>query len=312
MHPAAAIPTAVDPHVFLIGRPPVSEYLGYLAAQTLEGRTADKGALMDAWRSANDHIQELEKAEAGYADDAVVAALPQELEVLGQERLANPVVQRTYALAPVEIGMVELDQLVVFQKHINLAFADELQQLIAGASDETGIMKIALPLEERYDPPTSYGQIADAAWVFKSLSNDLRVLGAEVLQPEQIVGSNASGMPAAVLAISVGYGINFLSALQIEGRLVLNNGSHRAYALRQAGYTHAPCLVQKVSRREELDVLVGNGHPLLADSDAFLKASRPPLFKDYFDERLQMQVHVPRTVRQLQLGFSLGAADLPV
>jgi hypothetical protein len=49
----------------------------------------------------------------------------------------------------------------------------------------------------------------------------------------------------------------------------------------------------------------------LANTDEFLKAPRPPLFKDYFDERLRMEVQVPRTLRQLQLGFSLGAADLP-
>ena len=52
-----------------------------------------------------------------------------------------------------------------------------------------------------------------------------------------------------------------------------------ANALREAGYTHVPCLVQTVSRREELNVLVGPGHPLTVNTDEFLKAPRPPLLR---------------------------------
>src|SRR2546430_11202463 len=37
--------------------------------------------------------------------------------------------------------------------------------------------------------------------------------------------------------------------------LILNNGSHRAYALRELGITRVPCIVQHVSCREELNVL---------------------------------------------------------
>jgi hypothetical protein len=43
----------------------------------------------------------------------------------------------------------------------------------------------------------------------------------------------------------------------------------------------------------------------------FLTHPRPPLLKDYFDERLHAVVHVPRRYRQVQLGFNAGQADLP-
>jgi len=41
-------------------------------------------------------------------------------------------------------------------------------------------------------------------------------------------------------------------------RLILNNGSHRAFTLRQMGVTHVPCIVQHVSSRDELEVVASS------------------------------------------------------
>jgi hypothetical protein len=57
-------------------------------------------------------------------------------------------------------------------------------------------------------------------------------------------GLDFAGVPKYVVAIAVGYGANFLAAAHVEGRLILWNGSHRAYALRAAGHTHVPCLIK--------------------------------------------------------------------
>ena len=307
---SSAVQVEADPHVFLTGHPPVDEFIGYLKRQTLEGRAGDVRALMDAWRAGNDHFRSLEAEEAGYADVNANTPLPDELKLFAEHVIADPVVQRGFALAPIEIAMVELDRLVVFQKHINLAFVDELLAQLGEDADSKSVFGFALPYEQRNDPPVADGQLADGSWIFKSVSSDFRILGAELVEPEQVIGLNSTGVPSKVIAVSVGYGSNYLSALSVEGRLVLNNGSHRAYALRAAGHKYVPCLVQHVSRREELRVLINDGNPLLARTDEFLQNKRPPLFKDYFDEKLRMIVHVPRTIRQVQLGFTGGAADL--
>ena len=72
-----------------------------------------------------------------------------------------------------------------------------------------------------------------------------------LLNPAQILGHQAFGPVARVLGLPVGYGSNFLNIIEAEGRLLLHNGYHRAYALREAGLTHAACIVQSVSRRDE-------------------------------------------------------------
>jgi hypothetical protein len=303
--------TEPNPHVLLVGHPPVTEFLGYVTTQTVDGRTRDESALMDAWRRANDHLLALAEAEAGYADGLEFGDMPEELAPLAARVLADPVTRRDYALAPVSIEWIELDRLVVQQKHINLAFADALLAEIGESPSATRIFEFALPSDNRRDPPVQVGRIGEAAWIFKSVSNDFRILDAELLDPDQVTGYDSSGVPAVIVALSLGYGSNYLSALSVGGRLVLQNGSHRAYALRAAGQTHAPCLVQHISRHEELRAIVGDGHPLTTPGENLLTTGRPPLFKDYFDEQLRMIVNVPASLRQIQVGFNLNVTDQP-
>jgi hypothetical protein len=299
-----------NPHVLLLGHPPLTEYLGYVRTQTVDGG-GDEAALMDAWRRGNDHLLALAETEAGYADGIEFGNMPAELAPLVDRALADPVMRRDYALAPVSIEWIELDRLVVHQKAINLAFVDELVAEIGDSPSAERIFEFALPYEKRHDPPIQVGRIGEVAWNFKSVSNDFRILDAELLEPAQVTGSTAAGVPSVIVALSLGYGSNYLSALSVGRRLVLHNGSHRAYALRAAGHTHAPCLVQHVTRHEELRAIVGDGHPLTAPGENILTTSRPPLFKDYFDEELRMIVSVPASVRQVQVGFSLNVTDQP-
>jgi len=298
-------------HVLLVGHPPVTEFLGFVTTQTVEGRGGDDGALMDAWRRANDHLLELAETEAGYADGVEFGEMPAELAPLAAKALADPVMRRDYSLAPVSVEWIELDRLVVHQKHVNLSFAEELLGEIGESPTPARIFEFALPYAERRDPPIHGGPIGEASWRFTSVSNDFRVLSAELLEPEQVSGLKPAGVPSVFVALRLGYGSNYLSALSVGNRLVLQNGSHRAYALRAAGQTHVPCLVQHISRHEELRAIVGDGHPMMSPSDSILTAKRPPLFKDYFDEQLRMIVNVPSSVRQVQVGFTLNVTDLP-
>jgi hypothetical protein len=299
-----------NPHVLLVGHRPVAEFLDLVSAETLETHGGEDGALMNAWRRGNDHLLTLTETEAGYADGVELGDVPEELAPLVPRALADPVMRRDYDLAPVSIAWIELDRLVVHQPHINLAYAEELRAELGDASPAR-VFEFALPYDKRRDPPVEVERIGEAAWIFTSPSNDLRILDAEILEPEQVTGFDGVGAPSKIVALTVGYGSNYLSALSIGTRLVLFNGSHRAYALRAAGHTHAPCLVQHASNHEELRAIVGDDHPLMAEEDNVLTAARPPLFKDYFDEKLRLIVSAPALVRQVHVGFSLDVTDLP-
>jgi len=302
---------AADPHVFLVGRPPLGEFLGFVTAQTVGGAAADIRELSDQWRAANDHVETLQQSEAGYADDPPVSPLPESLADLGRETIEDSVVQRTFAIVPIEVGIVELDRLVVWQKKINLSHVGTLQARLRQVPSEEEIYRLCLPSPAaRFDPPTQAQPLGPNAFGFVSPSNDFRVLGTALVDPSTMSDLPITGMATSVVAVAVGYGANLLAAIRANGRLVLNNGSHRAYALRDAGVTHAPCLIQNVTRRDELAVIASGDFE--ANPDAYLSAPRPPVLRDYFDERLRMIAPVPRLARQLRVVFNQEALDVPI
>ena len=311
MNTAAVSPVqaaTADEHVFLIGRPPISEYLNFVTEQAVDGRNADRRALVDSWRSANDHVLALESSEGGIADDVQIGELDPSVVRLRDLVLSDPLVHRSFALTPVDVGLVELDRLVVHQKFINLAHVQRLASRVHTAETAEGIFKLCLPIADRVDPPTGFGG-GPGGWTFKSQSNDFRVLGASVLDPADVHDFDVGGVPTHIVAVAVGYGANYVSAVHAEGRLLLWNGSHRAYALREAGHTHVPCLIQEVSRRDEIE---GMGVQAVTDNlETFLEAPRPPILRDYFDERLRLVARVQPTVRQVQIGINAAAVDLP-
>ncbi len=73
--------------------------------------------------------------------------------------------------------------------------------------------------------------------MFISPSNDIRFLEPVLLRTDQITGYQPRGVVAGVVGLMVGFTPNCLSVISVENRLILNNGSHRASALREIGIT---------------------------------------------------------------------------
>jgi hypothetical protein len=306
---STAAPPVVDQHVFLIGRPPISEFLSYVRNLAVNARTRDEGELMEEWRVANDRVRELETAEAGIADDPPVQLLPEAMRPLADAVLADPQFKQAFRLVRHEIVMVELDRMVVFQKHINLMHVDAIRKRLPERElTPEELFDLCIPL----DVPTVPVRIAKTApnsFTFVSPSRDFRYVEPVLLDPSQVSGYDRMGPVTAILGIVVGYGSNYLNAIHAEGRLVLTNGSHRAYALREHGITHVPCIVQDVTRAEELEMVGADEvrhHP-----DRYLQTPRPPMLKDYFDDRLRKILHVARKHRMITLTFGVDVSDIP-
>jgi hypothetical protein len=298
----------LDDHVLLVGRPPVGEYLGFIKTLGVEGETANLGQLTAEWRAANDHVRELERREGGWADNPPIALVPASFEPLKRRILEDPMFQRCFQFVPTEIGIVELDRLVVFQKHINLAYVRELKRKLGEKPTPEAVFQVSLPFDHPH-PPVKMRQTAQNAYTFISPSDDFRLLEATLLKPHQITEYSPHGPMVAVVGLVMGYGSNFLNAIHAENRLILNNGSHRAFALRDLGITHVPCIIQRVSRRDELE-LVGSAD-VQQNPDRYLKAARPPVLKDYFDPALRKIIPVVRKHRMARISFGYEQGDIP-
>ena len=142
-----------------------------------------------------------------------------------------------------------------------------------------------------------------------SPSDDMRFLGSMSLEPENITDYPPPGNLAGVVGLAVGFGSNFLNAIYAEKRLILNNGSHRAYALRDLGIARVPCIVQHISSRDELSVLASTA---ITDAPNFyLQDPRPMMLKDYFDPRLRKVMPVHRRLRQVTVKFDVDVTFAP-
>ena len=117
------------------------------------------------------------------------------------------------------------------------------------------------------------------------------------------------GNLVGVAGVSVGFGSNFMNAIYAEQRLILNNGSHRAFTLRQMGVTHVPCIVQHVASRDELEVVASSS--VRRNPDLYLKHARPPMLKDYFHPQLRMDLPVHRRLRQVTVRIEVEEDFVP-
>ncbi len=301
-------PCAVDDHVFLIGRPPVSDLIGFIRTMAVDGQSREQGSLVDEWRAANDHLRRLESKEAGLADHPVNAALPPELTEHRLRLLNDSIFQRAFQSIPSDVYLVDLDRLVVFQKHIDLTHTRKLQARLPEKPSLEELFDFCLPMTREH-PPVRLMQTAPNSYTFVSPSNDFRFLQMDVADWDEAHEYQGIGSTTNALTMMFGYGSNFLNAISLEGRLILGNGSHRAYALRERGIRYVPCVVQNLSRREELELAASVD--VQQRPDLYLRAKRPPMLKDYFDPALRMIVPVARKHRLIKVSFGIETFDVP-
>lgn len=293
---------AIEEQVWLLGQPTLEDYLDYVRRVVDGGADLDRRALVDAWRDANDHYHDLETDEAGIADSAERLSLPEAMTSLADELSRTASFQRTFDRLPTTFAMVELDKIVVSQRRVNLPFVEAQRARLDPKPGPEGLFRFCQPLERR-DPPVTVRRLGGQRFTFVSDSNDLRFLDAALLRPDQIGGYDSSGPIAAVVGLVVGYGSNFLSVIRSDDRMVLHNGYHRACALRAAGFTHAPAVVQTVTRRDELAIVAAD--PVVEDPAFYFRAKRPPVLKDFFDPRIRTVLRAKRLEKLVEVSFEI-------
>jgi hypothetical protein len=298
----------VEENLYLIGRPTLKQFLRFVKSHAV--RPPDEGTLTDEWEAAFDFIRTLEKEEAGAADNPPITKLDvnSKNEALLTEFLKDPMVQNGFNTLPSEVAFVELDRLVVYQHHIDLTYTRLLERELGPSPSEEQIFRTAL-MHDHPRPAVKWSRAHGNRFVFMCPSNDMRFLGTMSLKASNIADYAPPGDLAGVIGLAVGFGSNFLNAIYAENRLILTNGSHRAYALRKLGVTHVPCIVQHVSLREKLEVVAAS--EVCDNPDYYLKNPRPSMFRDYFNPKLYKIMPVHRKLRQVSIKFEVEECSVP-
>jgi hypothetical protein len=292
--------------VYLLGGTPLQEYLDFMKREPVNRDELDPEDLRPVWEAADAVRRELQRDEPDWADYPPLAPIPPEFADLVARVKADPFFQRAFSVLPHALAVVEIDRLVVRQKTVNRVQVGRLKERLGPSPDPEAVFRTCLPFEHPFIEPR-WQVLPDGTYDFYSPSNDLRFMEPVVLGPEQVHGHQPFGRVGGVVALLVGYGSNYLNAIASEGRLVLHNGSHRAYALRELGLTHVPCVIQHARTREEvLHVAMGG---LRRYPEVYLEQPRPPVLKDYFDARLCQLVRLPFVLRHVQVRYTVDQFD---
>lgn len=303
-----ALQRATEDFIYLLGRPTMKGYLSFAKSDILDEEMMDPKKLRDEWRAANAYIQELERTEAGIADSAVIKKLPRNLRPLLAKLEADPIFQKAFNKLPTQVAMVPLEQLVVYQKHINLTFAHQLKSRLPARPSAEEVFRMALPYDHP-QPPAQWARTHGNEYVFMSPSNDMRYLGSIMLKPSEVSRKQLHGSIVGIVGLMVGFGSNFLNVIHNKKRLVLSNGSHRAYVLRDLGITHAPAIIQEIESDEDLRLV--DSSALRNNPELYFENPRPPMLKDYFNPQLRKLLTVPRQLRQIRIEFETQEVFVP-
>lgn len=297
--------------LWLLGQPHLEEYLTFVSRRVVGGAAMPAAELAAEWRAANDEFHALEQREAGEADRIAVRPLSPRLAALAQDVRDDPWFRATFDALPTTIEMVELDRLITWQGQVDDTFAGHRVRGLGARPGGEALFRYCLPLR-RDPPPFSVRRLSSDRYQLISEATDMGALSPRLLGPEQCAALATSGPIAAALAIPVAFGANLMSAIRSDTRVLLHNGYHRAYALRAMGVRYAPCIIQTVTRLDELkyaaDIRVAS------DPAFYFRAARPPMLRDFFNPLLvkRLAVHPIQTVVDIQVTAThWSASDLP-
>jgi hypothetical protein len=288
--------------IWMLGQPPLQDYLDFVRRKVVNGAVLSPKKLVDEWRIANDYYYDLEETEAGITDKVEYRDLGPEFDPLVEKVMSSPQYRNTFDTLPNTFAMVELDRLVVFQPHVARHFVEDLKARLGPKPSLEALFNFCFPLGQP-NADVRIQKIGSGRYIFQSQSSDFRFHEPVLLKPDQVTDYESFGSIAGIVGLVIGFGPNFLTVLRSDNRLMLHNGYHRACALRALGITHAPCLVQTVTRLDELYLSASRQ---VAKSPAFyFKAPRPPLLKDFFDPKIRKVLPTNRLLRMIEVKFEV-------
>lgn len=283
---------------FLLGPRHLEEWLDEASALSTSGPVPDRGVLTDLWRTGQREYARLARAEAGAADGAAVRAIPPSMAKHISQLVAVEGVRRTFDTVPVAFGLVPLDSLIISQYSMTQAVVDRIVQAHPLPIRPKRLAELCLPLRA---PAANFrlAQRHEREFTFVADAHDMRFLDAQVIEPMNVQQAPVMGHPQAVVALSVGFSANLLNTVRYNGRIALNNGHHRALALRALGITHAPCLIQPCASMEDLQQAACS--EIVNQADLYFNEPRPPLLRDFDNPLLTHRFAAPRMRRVLTI-----------
>jgi hypothetical protein len=147
----------------------------------------------------------------------------------------------------------------------------------ADADDIVSLASVSLPSPASLDLPVQHDPVNNTFTV-SSPNPNLRILASSAGQ---------SSLGTRGFVFQVGVTPSFVKVAQVDDRLILCDGHHRALAFLRRGVTAIPALVRRFASVDELQVSPG------MFSQDLLLGDRPPTLVDYLDDSVCADVVRP-------------------
>jgi hypothetical protein len=244
------LPLETEKKLYLLAFMPINEMQGLVLGEL--GESLDLDRMKKLWLPKTKNVQELIKNEPRIVDDVKMNEIVKDIDPKYSEKiqqiedqLKNNPFWRTNNHS---IKMVKIDELITLQGEVNLNRAQKLAENITKNSDVGELLDYTIPMNRKSET-INHHRISNTGFIFSTKNHDVRVGKIEVRQMPQYNENEAkSEQKVTALVIPIVEGEPILYCLRTYNQIItpegkqqknyyirLQNGIHRAYALRSLG-----------------------------------------------------------------------------
>lgn len=282
------------------------EVYQHIRTQAIKDERQRSDAILAAWRGVRPRVTHVLQNEAGLPDTITVQAIAPEYAAQIQKIEQDPLFQKTFVGAT--FGVIEVDKVVAAQRTVNLAYVEKISSRLPNAPSMADLIEFCISPNREMDP-IQHLEVTQNVHAFSSPNSDVRFLGSFIkdLEPSDLQYAEGGGLPAAAILVFVGYGSPQIHVYRVGNRVVLGNGFHRVYALRQRGITEIPVVIRNVQNPSlEFPQAIG-GIP----RDYLLSTPRPTLIKDFLEPDFTVQLRVQERIKTVTVQVGASEYDVP-
>lgn len=313
---AESIDTEHERKMYLLGFMPHGEIGGLVLGDLAEHGGIDR--VHTLWLPRVEAANRLRQQDERIIDDARLNRVVREIDPALAPKLAQ--IEARLQKIPFwrnnqhSICLVRLDDLIVLQNCVNLDRAERLAAGLKPGVEVAELLDYAIDFD-RKPSPIHHRWIENNTLLFSSPNHDVRPGQIEVrsIPRYRTADLDQAPVPALILPMLEGdsfiYCVRTFSVMQFpDGSqrrnwfLTLQNGVHRAYALRSMGFEYMPMLIVDPRSSDETALLTGNWSPERLQQ---AYSSCPPLLRDFFNPELTETFSVRRSTLCIRVAVTV-------
>lgn len=311
---SANVETSTEEKIYNLGFMPLNEVAGLVVNELEE--TYDLDRVKKLWLPRSQKAAELMNSDMQMLDDQKMEDVVKDVDAKYLEKIEkieNKLKQYPFWQAnKYAIKMVKIDELICLQSYVNLDRANFQKSKIRKNATTEELLDFCFPMDRDAAQIHSH-MISNNAVLFSTDDHDVRPGKIEVRKVPKFGDDGVEKIPALVIPVLEGdpfvYCVRTYGQFQMQDQttkkvyfLTLQNGIHRAYALKSLGIEYMPCIIIDPTTAAETQLVSKNWTPERAMQNV---SQRPPLMKDFFNYDLVEKFKVRKRLMCIRVEWKI-------